>query len=113
LLGGHGTRSPSGGTEVTEHHRNGSRGTPAERKPRTAGGTEVVERKQRNGTENPQVSGKPRSNAIPWTAFLLGAGASIAANVAHAAERNSNGTDTGAMLFAAWAPVALLLVAEM
>jgi len=59
------------------------------------------------------VSGKPRSNAIPWTAFLLGAGASIAANVAHAAERNSNGTDIGAMLFAAWAPVALLLVAEM
>jgi len=59
------------------------------------------------------VSGKPRSNAIPWTAFLLGAGASIAANVAHAAERNADGTDIGAMLFAAWAPVALLLVAEM
>jgi len=59
------------------------------------------------------VSGKTRSNAIPWTAFLLGAGASIAANVAHAAERNSSGTDIGAMLFAAWAPVALLLVAEM
>lgn len=59
------------------------------------------------------MSGKPRSNAIPWTAFLLGAGASIAANVAHAAERNADGTDTGAMLFAAWAPVALLLVAEM
>lgn len=59
------------------------------------------------------MSGKPRSNAIPWTAFLLGAGASIAANVAHAAERSADGTDTGAMLFAAWAPVALLLVAEM
>ena len=59
------------------------------------------------------MSGKPRSNAIPWTAFLLGAGASIAANVAHAAERNTEGTDIGAMLFAAWAPVALLLVAEM
>ncbi|MBN3584892.1 DUF2637 domain-containing protein [Algoriphagus aestuarii] len=59
------------------------------------------------------MSGKPRSNAIPWTAFLLGAGASIAANVAHAAERNADGTDIGAMLFAAWAPVALLLVAEM
>ena len=59
------------------------------------------------------MSGKPRSNAIPWTAFLLGAGASIAANVAHAAERNAEGTDIGAMLFAAWAPVALLLVAEM
>lgn len=59
------------------------------------------------------MSGKTRSNAIPWTAFLLGAGASIAANVAHAAERNADGTDIGAMLFAAWAPVALLLVAEM
>lgn len=49
---------------------------------------------------------------IPWAAFITGAGTSVAANVAHAAERAEQ-AGTGGMLFAAWAPIALLLVAEM
>lgn len=49
---------------------------------------------------------------IPWAAFIIGAGTSVAANVAHAAERAEQ-AGTGGMLFAAWAPIALLLVAEM
>lgn len=52
------------------------------------------------------------SKTVPWVAFVLGAVASVAANVAHAAERAEH-VGVGGMLAAGWAPVALLLVAEM
>ncbi|GAA3737931.1 hypothetical protein HDA32_005370 [Spinactinospora alkalitolerans] len=52
------------------------------------------------------------SKTVPWVAFVAGAAVSIGANVLHAT--NGPGPmDAGRVAAAAWAPVALLLVAEM
>jgi hypothetical protein len=50
---------------------------------------------------------------VPWVAFISGAVVSVGANVLHAAEAAPGQLDAGRIVAAGWAPVALLLVAEM
>ncbi|MFC9087045.1 DUF2637 domain-containing protein [Nocardiopsis dassonvillei] len=53
-----------------------------------------------------------RGNGVAWLAFVTGAVVSIGANVLHAL--NGGGTvDAGQVIASGWAPVALLLVAEL
>ncbi len=49
---------------------------------------------------------------VPWVAFITGAAVSIGANVLHATSGGA-AVDAGQIVAAAWAPIALLLVAEM
>ncbi|PWV49214.1 DUF2637 domain-containing protein [Nocardiopsis sp. L17-MgMaSL7] len=53
-----------------------------------------------------------RGNLIAWLAFITGAVVSVGANVLHALEGDGP-TDLGRLIAAGWAPVALLLVAEL
>lgn len=53
-----------------------------------------------------------RGNLVAWLAFITGAVVSIGANVLHALDGDGP-TDFGRLVAAGWAPVALLLVAEL
>ncbi|GAB3718730.1 DUF2637 domain-containing protein [Nocardiopsis nanhaiensis] len=53
-----------------------------------------------------------RGTLVAWLAFTTGAVVSIGANVLHALD-NDGPTDLGRLIAAGWAPVALLLVAEL
>ncbi|MDA2806137.1 DUF2637 domain-containing protein [Nocardiopsis suaedae] len=63
-----------------------------------------------DGSTTGRTSGTGR--LVPWVAFITGAAVSIGANILHATS-GGRAVDAGQVVAAAWAPIALLLVAEM